>query len=129
MSLRDYIGIPYEVRGEPPHGADCYSLVKHYALHELSKYLPPYMYAADDCYARASVYIHEAETQMVPGWKKVECQPGAVAVFRVMGLVMHCGIMVNESDFLHAFEGRNSTVESLHDFYWAKRVQGFFIYE
>lgn len=128
MSLRDYIGLPYQVRGVPPDSADCYSLVRHYAQHERGFYLPPYMYTPEDCYARASLFIAEAEKQMDTRWKKIQCAPDAVVVFRVMGLVMHCGIMINEHEFLHAFEGRNSTVESLHDFYWTKRVEGFFAY-
>lgn len=128
MSLSAYIGIPYEINGSPPLSADCYSLVRAYAREERGFYLPPYMYEANDCYVKAAMFIADADRQMGTLWKRVECQPDAVAVFRVMGLVMHCGIMIDDNDFLHAFEGRNSCVESLSDFYWSKRVEGFFIY-
>jgi cell wall-associated NlpC family hydrolase len=128
MSIRDYLGIPYEVGGTPPTRADCYSLVRHYATHEKGFYLPPYMYEVDNCYACAAMFIAEADRQMSTLWKRVDKQPDAVVVFRVAGLVMHCGIMINHHEFLHAFKGRDSCVESLDDFYWKKRVEGFFIY-
>lgn len=129
MSARDYLGIPYKVNGDPPDGADCYSLVRHYAARELGVELPPYMYSVENCYAASSMFIADADKQMSTRWRKVPREIGAVVVFRVMGLVMHCGVMISARDFLHAFEGRNSSIESLEDFYWSKRVAGFFKYE
>lgn len=128
MSLRDYIGIPYEIRGTPPRGADCYSLVRHYAEHERQIELPPYMYEVKDAYMCAASFMAEADKQMGTLWHHTEKKIDSVVVFRMMGLVMHCGIMVSEFEFLHAFKGRNSTVENIEDFYWQKRVEGFFRY-
>lgn len=128
MSIRDYLGIPYEIGGEPPHSADCYSLVRHYARNERGFFLPAYMYEVSNAYASAAMFIGEADKQMGTLWKRVEKQPDAVVVFRVKGLVMHCGIMIDNQTFLHAFTGRNSCIESLSDVYWSKRVEGFFTY-
>ena len=129
MSLRDYVGIPYEIRGTPPHSADCYSLICYYAKQERGFELPPYVYTVSDNYERATEFIAEAEAQMGTRWRKVEKQPDAVVVFRVKGLPMHCGIMVNEWEFLHSIIGRNSSIENIQDFYWRKRVTGYFRYD
>ena len=130
MSTNQYIGIPYVIGGESFDGADCYGIAKLYSKNELNKTLPTYMYSNLDNEAVAEIAIKMARHSLGDAWTKVETpQHGDVITFRIMGLEIHCGIMINATEFLHSLKGRQSCIEDLSNINWKHRLTGVFRYD
>ena len=129
MSTNQYIGIPYVIGGESLEGADCYGIAKLYSKNELGKILPTYMYSNLDNEAVAELAIKSAQHGLGASWTKVEVpQHGDIVTFRIMGQEIHCGIMLNGSEFLHSLKGRMSCIEDLTHVNWNHRLTGVFRY-
>lgn len=129
MSTNQYIGIPYVIGGESLEGADCYGIAKLYSKNELGKILPTYMYSNLDNEAVAELAIKSAQHGLGASWTKVEVpQHGDIVTFRIMGQEIHCGIMLNGSEFLHSLKGRMSCIEDLTHVNWKHRLTGVFRY-
>ena len=129
MSTEQYIGIPYVIGGESFEGADCYGIAKLYAKNELNKTLPAYMYSNLDNESVAEIAIKCAQHGLGEGWKKVgTLQHGDIVTFRIMGHESHCGIMINDTEFLHSLKGRMSCIEDLTHVNWKHRLTGVFRY-
>jgi probable lipoprotein NlpC len=119
-----YVGVPYVDRGRDADGLDCWGICLLFAREQLRLALPEYFYPPEEMLARAPGLIAGA---IVPGgrWRAVEViKPGDVVLFRIAGVVCHCGIALGSNLFLHTLPGRNSTVESLADVEWNQRMQG-----
>jgi cell wall-associated NlpC family hydrolase len=127
MSILKFIGIPYVIGGESFDGADCYGIAKLYSKHMLHKELPSYMYSETNNEAIAELAIKMANHGLGEGWTKVK-QPshGDIVTFRIMGLEIHCGIMLNEKEFLHSLKGRMSCIEELTHINWQNRLTGVY---
>jgi cell wall-associated NlpC family hydrolase len=129
MSTEQYIGIPYVIGGESLEGADCYGICKMYSKNELNKLLPTYMYSELDNEAVAKLAIDSAKHGLGDKWLKVETpRHGDIVTFRIMGYEIHCGIMLNDSEFLHSLKGRMSCIEDLTHVNWKHRLTGVFRY-
>ncbi len=124
-SLHDYIGIPYVLRGDPPKGADCYTLVKHYANLMLGQHWPEYMYDIRENFDEASQCILAEITEPGGRWRKVEnrCH-GDMLIFRFRGQPIHCGVYIGLDDnlMLHTMKGRMSCLEPLA--HWMHNLVG-----
>lgn len=61
-------------------------------------------------------------------WKKLDRPvPGCVVLFRIKKMPCHIGYMLDEFEFIHAWEGSNgAVVEQLST--WEKRIEGFYEY-
>jgi len=130
MSILKFIGIPYVVCGETFDGADCYGIAKLYSKEVLNKTLPTYMYSELDNEAVADIAIKSAQHSLGAAWRKVDTpKQGDVVTFRIMGLEVHCGIMLNDHEFLHSLKGRQSCIEDLSNVNWKHRLTGVFRYD
>lgn len=111
-----WIGIPYEV----PE-TDCWGIVRKFAAEELGKSYPEYFYDTSNNEAMAQSVISVVDLMGL--WKKVdEPQLGDVLIFRIKGYETHCGIYLNNGDFLHSLAGRMSCIENLNDSNWSRRI-------
>lgn len=123
-----YIGIPYGYMGVPPKAADCWTLVRYFALRELGKHFPRYVYRmeeqSEDSQALIDKHIHD------PDWLTVTQRPcnlgliqrGDVIIMTVAGRTQHCGIYLGSGFMLHSLgQGRNSTVEQVQR--WANHIE------
>jgi cell wall-associated NlpC family hydrolase len=73
--------------------------------------------------------IKSAQHGLGASWTKVEVpQHGDIVTFRIMGHEIHCGIMLNGSEFLHSLKGRMSCIEDLSHINWRTRLTGVFRY-
>jgi cell wall-associated NlpC family hydrolase len=125
MNLLNYIGIPYEERGEPPKSADCWTLIRHFAKNELGLSLPAYMYSASTILSDAAELL--ATKPLGDEWESLQQpQEGAVLLFTLAGATTHCGLYLGGGDFLHTLAGRQSCVERLTDNSWNKRLAGIY---
>lgn len=72
--------------------------------------------------------IHALMAAQINTWKRLEAPvAGSVVLFRIRKIPCHIGFMLNEFEFIHAWEGTSGpVVEKLSD--WEKRVEGFYEY-
>lgn len=127
MGILKYIGIPYVVGGESFEAADCYGLCKLYSKNELKVILPNYMYSELNNEAVAEVAIKAAFHGLGDKWEKVDTpQHGDIVTFRIFGHEVHCGIMLEGTQFLHSLKGRSSCIEDLTHVNWSHRKTGVF---
>jgi cell wall-associated NlpC family hydrolase len=125
--MLQYLGLPYEPKGQPPQSADCWTLCRYYADKELGLQLPEFMYDIETYLSEAADHIAEQTSVLGKGWLPVAngCHDaGDIALFRVKGIVTHCGIIIGGDDFLHTLKGRQSCVERLSD--WQQRLYGIY---
>ena len=117
MNINKWIGIPYIV-----FESDCWSIVRNFAKDELGIEYPQFFYdtSNNDQVAQGVMLSVDALGQR---WKQVdEYQLGDVILFRICGFVRHCGLYLQDGDFLHSLEGRHSCIENLTDSNWSRRV-------
>lgn len=115
----DYIGVPYESLGEPPRSADCWTLCRWFAKRELGLSWPKYFYSMAE-QTQDSVRLI---TDNIGGkhWPIVTERPldlslvkrGDVLIMTVAGHQQHCGICLDQEQFIHSLHGRNSTLERI----------------
>jgi sulfur carrier protein ThiS len=73
--------------------------------------------------------IQELISQYQEGWDRVDTPSnGDVVLFKVFGEPIHLGIMLDNSQFLHIRENRDSVVENIGSSRWKSRVEGFYKY-
>jgi cell wall-associated NlpC family hydrolase len=129
MDLTRYIGLPYVFKGESFKGVDCYGLCRLFYRFEFEEELPDYGHLYTDGDGEAiglAVLNNRAKGRWVMGPDPV---PYSIATFRVKGLPIHCGIVLqNRRDFLHAFKGRMSAIEPLDAISWASRLEGYSVW-
>jgi cell wall-associated NlpC family hydrolase len=116
-----YIGIPFTWQGREFTGVDCYGLVcliyegrgiclPDYAYCEQPN-LPP-LFSAGLC---------------EPCWHKVHKPlPYDVVVFKINGHPLHCGIVIDDTRFIHCREGMNTCIERLDGPNWRNRIWGIY---
>jgi len=130
----NWIGIPYSEtgyysgNGKIPVRVNCWELVRAYSHIIYDVFLPSWFWTID-FFAEASGEISAQRARLGEDWIPVDLpREGDVVVFRVNGLDMHVGILIGKNEFLHAFPGRNSTIESLTDINWRHRKTGIYRY-
>ena len=119
MTIADFIGLTYENKGRTLKGVDCYGLYILFNKLILNKTIPEYGYAhAEDANA-----VHCAFTYNERKWIDVTDAPqlGDLIMFKIAGRVVHCGVYINKSEFLHTLAGRNCTIEPLDSVTWVRR--------
>lgn len=130
----NWIGIQYHEKGlyldngVIPRYVNCWQLVRAYSHIMYDTFLPHWFWEID-FFKEASDEIAAQRARLGELWIPAD-QPeeGDVAVFRVQGLDMHVGVLITRNEFLHAFPGRNSTVESLDHINWRQRRTGIYRY-
>ncbi|MGE5599468.1 MAG: NlpC/P60 family protein [Bacteroidota bacterium] len=112
MPLQDFLGIPYRLTGRDRSGADCAGLVLMY-LRSLG-YRPP----DGDGKPVTADWRNGAEERM-RAWLSRYAQPvdrpqeGDIVLFRLPRGTMHLGVMVDDKNFLHVMEDRDSMLTPL----------------
>lgn len=116
-------GLPFKYGGrslEEGH-LDCYGVVK--VMSERDGVMLPERSVSED-----HALIHALMAGQMNAWRQLPGpRPGCVVQFRVKRRPSHVGYMLNEYEFIHAWEGSNGVViERLCD--WEKRIEGFYEY-
>ncbi|MGD9850100.1 MAG: C40 family peptidase [Nitrospirales bacterium] len=129
--INDYIGIPFVDGGRDRAGCDCYGLVRLVLAEQFAIDAPSYhedYRSADD---RAGV-ADALEARRGGRWQEITearmAQAGDVAVFRVGGLPLHCGLLVSPDRMLHVAKGCETVVEPIDGPVWKNRLVGLYRY-
>lgn len=118
MIISDFIGQPYD---HPRF--NCWSLV-HDVLQKVYEVLPPQYHYDGDVMNANEVFVNK-----IPCWEKLDAPiPSAVVVFNIGGKPLHCGVMINDKEFLHTMKGRDSCIERLDSMQWQRRINGFYLW-
>lgn len=60
-------------------------------------------------------------------WEPCDKQPGSIALIRILKVPCHVGFVINDYQFVHAWEGSGGVVvERIEE--WQKRIEGFYRY-
>ena len=118
----DLVGIPYEFRGRGPNSFDCYGIVLT-IHHRMGIIIPDVVYSINEPERFKLIGLAE-------GWKKTpDSKPGSVAVFRNhQGASAHCGVMIDDDDFIHATEDLHQVVVSRLSHLYSRRLVGYYEY-
>ena len=127
MDYNYYIGLPYKDNGRDESGIDCWGLVRLFYKRELDIDLPSYTeeYSGrNDPTLADTVFEHRADN-----WIRISTpEPGCVILFNIMGEPTHVGVYIGDNKFIHSRGGLDSVVESLNNFKWRTRVEGYYRY-
>ena len=70
---------------------------------------------------------HGAFIEHAAEWRRIErdqLEPGDVLVLKVLGLPIHCGLVLGAETMLHCMRGRDTVKEQFTSFAWARRIEG-----
>lgn len=123
MEYEDLLGVPFGYGGRNLNDGflDCYGVVLE--MHRRAgKVLP------DRSVSENHMLIHALMAAQINVWKRLNKPvPGSVVLMKIKRVSCHIGYMVNEFEFIHAWEGTGGAViERLSD--WERRVEGFYEY-
>lgn len=115
---KQYVGIPYAVRGKPPVCGDCWTVCRYFLARELRIQAPCYMYSAATL-TEDSTGLISTLSALEQDWLKVTARPvdlalmkrGDLLIMTVAGHLQHCGMYLGDGEFIHSLIGRNSTLE------------------
>lgn len=122
-----YIGIPYKENGRDFNGVDCWGLARLVYKEELGIDLPSFAEEYDVGDTRE--YLQELIAQHKEGWEPVDRpSKGTMVLFRILGNESHVGVAVNETHFVHARDGYDSSLEAFSSGAWKARIVGYYKY-
>lgn len=123
MDYADLIGTPFVYGGRSVEqgGLDCYGVVLEMSRRN-GKALPERSVSEDH------TLIHALMASQMNVWRKLDAPvPGCAVLIRLKKVPCHVGYLINNYEFLHAWEGSGGVVkERLTD--WEKRIEGFYEY-
>jgi cell wall-associated NlpC family hydrolase len=115
MDITKYIGLEYIIPTQ-----DCWGIVRSFAKEQLSKNYPQFFYTEINNEQTAQTIMGAVD--FMDCWYKVEKpELGDVLIFRIKNYETHCGIYLQDGDFLHSLQGRMSCIENLNDSNWNRR--------
>jgi len=130
MWCNDFIKIPFAELGRSREGADCWGLVRIVYEEMLGLNLPSYLDYSDTKDAEAISGMISDQT--VKKWKFIEPgdeRPYDCAVFKMAGIPMHVGVVVESGMMIHCERGCGTYVTYYNkEKQWHRRLEGFFRY-
>lgn len=123
MDIRQLMGIPYQPKGRNLDGVDCWGLA--YVFHRMLLGNPVPSYTHDYSQPEDPESVSKAITGNALQWVEVEpsaARYGDVVIFRLKGLPMHCGVVLDHGDFIHTLKGCQTCIERLDSLTWNKRI-------
>lgn len=124
--VRPFVGLPFAELGRGPEAFDCWGLCRWALLQVLGLETPDYLDAYSDVGDEVAV-PRAIRDGLAAEWIEVNNpEPFDLVILKVAGRLMHVGLMVNSTEFLHAPEGQLSCVERYTERAWSRRVLGFY---
>lgn len=120
-----YVGLPWLDCGRDAYGLDCWGLVRLIYEEQFGIELPTLSgrYAdTRDGESIAALY----ETERCDWIERPGPASGDVVAFRIAGIPLHVGVVVDARSFLHAWVERGTCLDRLTSPAWRPRVLGFY---
>ena len=114
MNIEKYLGIPFKKKGRGFDGCDCYGLVWLFYRNELGIELPDYrMVDSDSTDAQLNAAFLENAYR---DWAPIEFEDrrpyDGIMLNTGCGDIRHCGIVISDDRFLHAWREANQVMPS-----------------
>jgi len=122
MDYVDLIGTPFKYGGRSlaDGGLDCYGVVVEMGRRTGQQF-------PERQFSENLAVNHALMACQLDEWVECDRQPGAVVLIRLKKVPCHVGFLIDEYEFLHAWEGTGGVVvERIED--WQKRIEGFYRY-
>jgi len=119
-----YLEIRYQDRGRGP-GYDCWGLVWLIYQRELGISLPSYSDEYPD--SDAGDAIQTVIDDQIRAWIPVD-KPRHLdlVILKILGKRMHCGIVIDDRNFMHCLGGAGVSIERFGDKRWCRRISGIY---
>lgn len=121
--MRNLIGLPYKLFGKDEKGIDCYNLVKLY-------YKKNFNVEIQDDFSLINkkdiVNLKKIKDQQNTWFKCDIIENGVLLLFRVNNFPLHCGVAINNKQFLHIQENKTSCIEKIS--IWKNKILGIYKY-
>lgn len=127
MNVPKYLMLTYANKGRDIAGVDCWGLIRlifkeerNITLARCDGYLD-----SEDKEQTEKVILSES----LAHWEQVN-KPAKydAVVFDLAGKPSHIGMMISDSEFIHALKGRGVTIERISNVLWRRRVQAYYRY-
>lgn len=122
MEYVDLLGTPFKYGGRrlEDGGLDCYGVVIEMGRRIGMKF-------PERQFSENLAVNHALMASQLDEWTRCEPKPGAVALIRLKKIPCHVGFLIDEYQFVHAWEGSGGVVvERIED--WQKRIEGYYSY-
>lgn len=127
----DYIGLPFADRGRDRNGVDCWGLVRLVYQEVWGVAMPAYDDGYIDtgrtCFSDIAVALTD-HCMASTTWRRIDAGAEAVgdmALFQIMGLPVHVGLVVASTKMIHAETGTNVVLDRYDGLRWGGRLIGF----
>lgn len=127
MWYNKYVGLPFLEKGRTAEGLDCWGLARLVYKEQFEIDLPSFTSE----YASVSDAEHLQELIAInkEGWEAVDTpKEGDLLLISINGSASHVGIAINETQFLHVRENRDSAIEAINARLWKNRILGAYRY-
>lgn len=129
MNTDDYIRIPFMDHGRTRDGADCWGLACIIFAEQLGIELPALTGYSDTKDRHKISDIIQSESISWGFFKAGEEKPFDIAVFRMLGMPMHVGVVVKHGLMIHCERGSGVYLTHYYkEHQWDRRLEGFFRY-
>ena len=120
-----YVGLPWLEHGRDARGLDCWGLVRLVYEEQFGIDLPSLSDGYEDTVDGDSISSLYAAERC--DWiERPGPSPGDAVVFRIVGIPLHVGVVVDARSFLHAWVERGTCLDRLTSPAWRPRVLGFY---
>ncbi len=125
----DFIRVPFKERGRARAGADCWGIAVLIYRERLGIELPILDGYENIKDRKKMCEIIEQETSCWKAIPKGEEKEYDIAVFSMVGLPMHVGVVIRPGDMIHSQKGSGASIDNyIRDQAWSKRFEGFYRY-
>ena len=126
--IRRFIGLPYEDRGRDYTGADCWGVA--YLVHRDVFGCADFPRLSDDYRSiNDTAGVHEAFVANAERFERIDTPDraeGDIVMFRLQGLAVHCGVVVDGNRMIHSLPGHECVIERYTGAKWVRRMEGLF---
>lgn len=122
MEYIDLLGKPFKYGGRclEDGGLDCYGVVVEMGRRTGQQF-------PERQFSENLDVNHALMACQMDEWGRCEPQAGAVVLIRIFKFPCHVGFVINDYQFIHAWEGSGGVVvERIEE--WQKRIEGFYRY-
>ncbi len=123
--MKKYIGTPHKLLGEDINdGLDCFTLIRD-IYNDLDILFPQKYEFTEHCWTDGI----EKEIEHHDDWKRVKnLKFGDLLILEQNGIIDHCGIYLDEGEFIHTMERTGCVVTNINHRLWKKKIKRIFRY-